>query len=168
MCSGSLRWLADEGVGAGNLLAVSFVPMTTMNEDGGKVGYSWCRALTVVVLLAACSGGEEAIEQDTPGEHTVVIRMTDEMKFEPEHPTLSVGDTVVWINEGSMPHTATDKPGMAGLAEHNVLPDGAEGWDSGLLESGQRYSRVFTTEGDYTYLCFLHEAAGMIGHLTVQ
>jgi plastocyanin len=142
--------------------------MTTTTGDGGKVGYSWYRVLTVVVLLAACSAGEEAIEQDIPGEHTVVIRMTDEMKFVPEQPTLSVGDTVVWINEGSMPHTATDKPGTAGLDEHNVLPEGAEAWDSGLLESGQTYSRVFTTAGDYTYLCFLHEAAGMIGRLTVQ
>lgn len=97
----------------------------------------------------------------------VVIRMTDAMRFEPEHPTIAAGDTVVWINEGQMPHTATDKPGLAGVPEHNVLPDGAEPWDSGLLDPGQSYRQVVTTEGDYTYLCFLHEAAGMVGRITV-
>jgi plastocyanin len=124
--------------------------------------------MTVVALLAACAGGEDAVETEATGEGTVVIRMTDEMKFVPEHPMISVGDTVVWINEGNMPHTATDKPGTAGLDEHNVLPEGAEAWDSGLVNPGERYSRVFTTRGDYTYLCFLHEAAGMIGRLSVQ
>jgi plastocyanin len=64
--------------------------------------------MTVVALLAACAGGEDAVETKATGEGTVVIRMTDEMKFVPEHPMISVGDTVVWINEGNMPHTATD------------------------------------------------------------
>ncbi|MFQ5703175.1 MAG: plastocyanin/azurin family copper-binding protein [Gemmatimonadales bacterium] len=100
--------------------------------------------------------------------HTVTVRMTDDMKFIPEHPTVTAGDTVVWVNEGSLPHTATDRPGAAGVAEHNVVPDGAEPWDSGLMNKGDRFKLVLTVPGDYTYLCIFHEAAGMIGKLTVQ
>ncbi len=102
------------------------------------------------------------------GLHTVVVRMTDAMRFEPEHAVLSVGDTVIWINEGGLPHTTTDQPGRAGVKEHNVLPEGASGWDSGVLSGGQRFAHVFSVAGDYSYLCFLHEAAGMVGHLTVR
>lgn len=129
------------------------------------------RTMPVLLVLAACG---EAPPPDQPtteapsGEHIVVTRMTDEMKFIPEHPVVSIGDTVVWINEGRLPHTSSDMPGKAAVVEHNVLPDGAQPWDSGLLETGEQYRRVFTVTGEYTYLCVLHEAAGMIGHLTVE
>ncbi len=104
----------------------------------------------------------------TAQNRTVVIRMTDDMKFIPEHPTVAAGDTLVWFNEGAMLHTTTDKPGTAAVNEHNVLPDGAEAWDSGLLNGGERFSVVLTVPGEYTYLCYLHEAAGMIGRITVE
>ncbi len=104
----------------------------------------------------------------TAQNRTVVIRMTDDMKFIPEHPTVAAGDTLVWFNEGAMLHTTTDKPGTAGVNEHNVLPDGTAAWDSGLLNGGERFSVVLTVPGEYTYLCYLHEAAGMIGRITVE
>ncbi len=94
--------------------------------------------------------------------------MTDDLRFVPENPAISVGDTVVWIIEGALPHTATDKPGSAGVDEHNILPAGAEPWDSGLLDPGQTYRTVLTVAGNYTYVCLIHEAGGMIGRLTVQ
>jgi plastocyanin len=126
----------------------------------------------LAALVVGCNAGESVEErparQAEPGEHRVVVRMTDDMKFLPESLTISVGDTVVWINQGRMPHTSSDKPGPAGVEEHNVLPGGAEPWDSGLLYPGQSLQYVFTAPGEYTYLCVLHEAAGMIGRVTVQ
>jgi plastocyanin len=52
--------------------------------------------------------------------------------------------------------------------EHTVLPPGAAVWDSGLLEAGGRFRQVLTTPGEYTYVSVLHEAGGMIGHITVR
>ena len=98
----------------------------------------------------------------------MIIRMTDDMQFVPENPTISVGDTVIWINAGDMPHTSTDQPGLAGVDAHNVLPEDASTWDSGLLGSGTTFRAVFDVPGDYTYLCFLHETAGMVGRLAVR
>ncbi len=131
----------------------------------------WWWAAIGALLGAACGGETDSAEPTQAveaGEHTVIIRMTDDLKFVPENPTISVGDTVIWINQGSMLHTSTDKPGTAGVDEHNILPHRAGPWDSGLLEPGQRYRRAFTVAGDYTYLCFLHEAGGMVGRLTVR
>jgi plastocyanin len=36
-----------------------------------------------------------------------------------------------------------------------------------LLQSGQTFSRVFTTPGVYRYVCTLHEANGMKGVVIV-
>ncbi len=128
----------------------------------------WMWALTSVALAAACAGESGSRDQVEVGEHAVVIRMTDDLRFDPENPAITVGDTVVWIIEGALPHTSTDKPGTAGVDEHTILPEGAEPWDSGLLDPGETYRTVLTVTGDYTYVCLLHEAAGMVGRLTVQ
>lgn len=133
-------------------------------------------ALACALAVAACGGAgadEEQqagapasqVEQLEAGEHTVIIRMTDDMKFIPENPTVSVGDTIVWINEGDLPHTATDDSQVSGLI---VLPDGAEPWDSGLLDPSHTYRVVVTAPGEYTYVCFLHVAAGMVGRFTAR
>lgn len=139
-----------------------------------------------LLILAACapesggsagSAGGDAPTQGTAAttaapvessEGVLVIRMSDDMAFNPEHALINVGDTVVWIQEGAMPHTTSDGPGKAAVPEHALLPEGADAWDSGLLEPGRRFSVVFATPGEYTYLCTIHEAAGMVGHITVR
>ncbi len=55
------------------------------------------------------------------------------------------GMTVRWVNcepRGVTPHTTTsDQPGL---------------WDSGLLQSGQEFSRVFNATGTFPYHCNPH------------
>ncbi len=138
-----------------------------------------------LVILVACapqpdgsggSGGSDTgsappqirVPPVESSEGMLVIRMSDDMTFGPEHALINVGDTVVWIQEGAMPHTTSDGPGKAAVPEHALLPEGAAPWDSGLLDFGQRFSVVFDTPGEYTYLCTIHEAAGMVGRITVR
>ena len=70
--------------------------------------------------------------------------------YSPRSRTVSVGSTVVWANNGALPHTVT----LSGQ------------FDSGILMPGERYSRTFGTAGTYNYLCILHP--GMAGTLVVQ
>ena len=139
-----------------------------------------------LLILAACApesdGSNGSAAGDAPAEGTVaatvapvessegmlVIRMSDDMAFSPDHALINVGDTVVWIQEGAMPHTTSDGPGKAAVPEHSLLPEGAKPWDSGLLDPGERFLVVFDTRGEYTYLCTIHEAAGMVGRITVR
>lgn len=110
----------------------------------------------------------QSVEAQPVEGHLIEIRMTDDMRFEPENPIVAVGDTVVWINVGAMPHTTTDEPGRAGVPEHNILPAGAAPWDSGLMEGQSTFQTVFDQPGEYTYLCTLHEVMGMVGRVTVR
>lgn len=143
----------------------------------GKRTYIWILAAAVATLPACESGARNEpsdASQDpirdpaVSGAGITTIHMTDDMKFIPENPTISIGDTIVWVNDGSLSHTATDKPGSAAISENNVLPESAEPWDSGLLNKDDRFTLVLTVPGDYTYLCIFHEATGMIGKITVK
>ncbi len=50
----------------------------------------WMWALTSVALAAACAGESGSRDQVEVGEHTVVIRMTDDLRFVPANPAISV------------------------------------------------------------------------------
>ena len=79
--------------------------------------------------------------------HTVVI---DGMQFQPPTLVLKRGDTVVWQNKDLVPHTAT----------------AAGGFDSGRIESGERWSWTVPGDGRIDYVCTYHP--GMKGSLTVR
>ena len=142
------------------------------NRVRWRGGIGKLASLIVLAWSWGCSG--DSSEGETSGEgqpvenRLIEIRMTDDMRFEPENPVVAVGDTIVWINVGGLPHTTTDVPGRAGVPENNILPAGAATWDSGLMMAEQEFQAVVTTSGAYTYLCTLHEVMGMVGRLTVQ
>jgi plastocyanin len=56
------------------------------------------------------------------------------------------GDSVVWTNNGTSPHTTTS--GAAGV------PDGL--WNSGTLSPGLSFGRTFSQVGDFPYYCAIH------------
>lgn len=90
---------------------------------------------------------------------TVEITMGD-FFYQPETVSINPGDTVTWINQGSMNHTSS-----SGL---NCTPDGL--WDSGTLAPGQSYSLTFNEPGSFPYLCdigFHCELYNMVGTVVV-
>ena len=93
--------------------------------------------------------------------------MLDDMTFDPPVARITAIDTVVWVNAGAVPHTTTADPSAAGNPDNVALPQGAATWDSKFLNSGETFQQIITVAGDYTYLCTLHEAAGMVGRLEV-
>ena len=57
----------------------------------------------------------------------------------PREVRIRPGQVVVWVNEDPPVHTAT-----------------GEGWDSGMLEEGERFARRFDAVGEYPYRCTPH------------
>ena len=95
------------------------------------------------------------------------VGMTD-MGFVPAAITVNAGAKVVWKNSSPVIHNVVDDANKA-LSRIDVkLPSGARPFDSGLLQPGQSYSRVFTEPGIYRYVCTLHEGSGMKGVVIVR
>lgn len=89
----------------------------------------------------------------------------DGMHFDPHVIRVTKGGTVTWTLDSGA-HTATayhpdnDSP--------RRVPEGTDGWDSGLLsESGETFEHTFEEEGVYDYFCEPHEDKGMIGTVIV-
>lgn len=72
-------------------------------------------------------------------------------KFVPADLTVKVGDTVVWTNEDSAPHTVES-------SDKTLKSD--------ELSKGDKYQHTFTKTGVTDYICGIHPS--MQGSVTVQ
>ncbi len=103
------------------------------------------------------------------------VRMESGQRFEPEVLTISVNETVTFVNASGDAHTVT--------AYEDVLPEGASYLASGgfvsedgardevaggLLSSGESFEGRFDVPGSYRYFCIPHEASGMTGRIVVE
>jgi len=121
------------------------------------------------------AGGPDVADGE-PGEADHVVDMRA-VAFEPAELTVSQGDTVAWVHDGGEAHSVT--------ALGDGIPEGAtywasggfesedaarSGWESGegAVQSGQYYTHTFETTGTHEYVCIPHEAAGMVGSVTVE
>ena len=95
--------------------------------------------LTGSVAACAVTGfGPANATTLTPKKHTVVIK---KFKFIPDRINVRVGDTIEWINQDIVPHTATADTG---------------GWDTEKLKKGESNSVEVTAEMTGSYFCKFH------------
>ncbi|MBU2993480.1 cupredoxin family copper-binding protein [Octadecabacter sp. 1_MG-2023] len=81
--------------------------------------------------------------------HTVTIK---NMQFSPPNLTVSVGDTITWVNEDRVRHSAWESNG--------------NNFDTGLIGSGESASLTFGSAGTFDYRCRPH--GNMRGSITVS
>lgn len=97
---------------------------------------------------------------DTAGtKHTVNVGSGGNT-FSPATLTIRAGDTVEWVWAGPN-HTVTETSG-------NTCTARSGGFDSGLQNTGFRFTRTFSTTGTINYMCTPHCAEGMKGSITVN
>lgn len=119
----------------------------------------FARTLTLAFAVAGLSAlpveraaPEPAKAADaTPRVHKVSIKGMD---FEPATLEVSVGDTIVWVNDDLVPHTAT------------AIVDGAPVFDSGVFPANASWKYVASKSGRFPYVCLLHPT--MKGTLIVR
>ena len=102
--------------------------------------------LSVGLLTFAAACGPGPVRESAV--HVIEIR---EMAFHPAEARVSVGDTVIWINQDFVPHTATAEGGT---------------WTSPPLGQGERWSWVAVGAGPQDYRCDFHPT--MEGRLTIN
>ena len=95
------------------------------------------------------------------------VNMGD-MSFLPATITVNVGQRVIWKNSSEAVHNVVDDASKALPVADVKLPASVQPFDSGFLQPGQTFSRVFTVPGVYRYVCTLHEANGMKGVVIVR
>jgi plastocyanin len=98
------------------------------------------RAVTfaVAVSLIVCAIGLAAGERAKPKTYTVTI---EGMRFQPESLTVARGDTVVWVNNDLVPHTATSEAGS---------------FDSQIIQAEMSWKLTASKKGEFAYTCTFH------------
>ena len=66
--------------------------------------------------------------------------------YQPNSSQISVGESVRWVNDDSLPHTLT--------SGENATPD--RRFNSGILGPAATYEHAFTEADQYSYFCLLH------------
>lgn len=70
-----------------------------------------------------------------------------EVFYEPSNLQIKVGTQVTWLNDDTLPHTATSGNQQTG-------PTGD--FDSGIINGGASFTHTFDKEGEYNYYCVIH------------
>ena len=98
------------------------------------------RIRTLVAVLSVVLGTIGAVTGDQPKSktHTVTI---EGMRFRPEVLAVAPGDTIVWVNQDLVPHTATSKAG---------------GFDSKDIQADKSWRYTIQTTGEFAYICTFH------------
>ena len=97
---------------------------------------------TIVAVLLGAAPALAATETVTINDYT----------YTPATLTVHAGDTVIWINQDSIPHTVTALDGKS--------------FDSGAIDPGASWKFVFTKAGHFNYRCAIHP--DMRGAIDVQ
>jgi plastocyanin len=121
-------------------------PGETPPAIGARIGIRY--ALSGLTLLSALTFALCAPARSSAAEATVSIVNSH---YKPTPVTVSLGDTVTWVNEGFLLHNVTAANGE---------------FASGTLHGGQRFSMRFTKPGTFEYVCTIHP--GMSGKVIVS
>jgi plastocyanin len=78
-----------------------------------------------------------------PTTQAAVTVKIENFSFLPKELDIAVGTTVTWQNADDVPHTATSK-------------DDPQVFDSGPLDTDDKFSFTFNKPGKYTYYCKVH------------
>lgn len=122
-----------------------------------------------VVGIAGCLDGEFSDDVYDIG--------MSQNAFLPEEYEASLGETVVWGNNGSRSHTVTayegpnpDEADYFASGGYEDLETAREEWrrdGGGNIYPGEIYEHTFEVTGRHQYFCIPHEAAGMVGTIIV-
>lgn len=105
---------------------------------------------TVILLSIVTLFSAALIPQHKPATRKILMKG---MKFIPAQIEVSIGDTVIWMNESG--------------GDHNVVANDGS-FKSNMLEKGQIFTLVFGKKGQYKYYCQPHRMMGMRGSVEVK
>lgn len=161
----------------------------TQDEVDARAGSAYTDALAGLKALAAGAAAKEiSVEAKADGtkRYTVAVAPANldgvVMQYFPASININEGDSVRFVNDTPVPHTATFGP------PPNVIPDpedpaihdpstpadtydGTGFWNSGVIgvdwDNGTSFEMTFSKAGSFEYYCLLHEPQGQRGTVNV-
>lgn len=133
----------------------------------------------IAVPLSGCLGGVTDGQFGVGGlsDEDFDIGMSANAFLSDEH-EISVGETVVWGNNGSRGHTVTAYAGSIpesaaffSSGGHDDTGAAREEWyasGDGNISPGETYEHTFEVAGRHNYFCIPHESGGMVGVIVVS
>jgi len=115
--------------------------------------------VTTVVLVNIYSA---YAQQETKASIVSGAPTMGDKAFSPNPIQTKVGDTIIWTNNDSVPHTVTSGTGPND-------PNMGKDFDVGIstpISPGSTFSHKFTTAGEFPYFCQIHPT--MVGNVIVS
>ena len=91
----------------------------------------------------AKGSAQAAVPASQPTTQPAISVKIENFTFQPKELQITVGTTVTWQNADDVPHTATSK-------------DDPQIFDSGPLDTDDKFSFTFSKPGKYAYYCKVH------------
>lgn len=104
--------------------------------------------VTVIICISGTKAPADSRMPDVakasePASRPMASVRIDNFTFQPKELVITVGTTVTWQNADDVPHTATSK-------------DEPQLFDSGALDTDEKFSFTFSKPGKYAYYCKVH------------
>jgi plastocyanin len=100
--------------------------------------------LSIIEIQGSFAKASGAEKTSAPASQPAGVSVKIEnFTFEPRELEIAVGTTVTWQNADDVPHTATSK-------------DDPQAFDSGALDTDDKFSFTFSKPGKYAYYCKVH------------
>lgn len=125
-------------VGAATLEGASVGGEDVDGDSRIRYGFAFTVPLGTLSQWAEIFGAGRKETSTEEGVRVIVIR---DVAFQVPELRIRVGERVTWVNEDPVVHTVTADNG---------------GFDSGVIQPGERYSRSFDGPGSYSYHCLPH------------
>ena len=129
---------------------------------------SGCLLVPCFALLVGLLGADECLAREKEVPATVIVRMTDGLRFKPSAGRRHAGDTVEWQNTSRLSHTVTADARAPRRARKLSCLAGPRLSIRAQIAPGGTYRHTFTVPGTYKYICVPHADLGMVGEVIVQ
>jgi len=134
----------------------------------GGAGVATAGISGVTAAQSTSSSGSDPRKGSGTKSDPYVVDMigTSDVYFDPVGLLVEKGDYVKWVIQSGGHSTTSYTKGNPREQAGDLVPNGAKGWDSGVLkQKGASFTHQFTVEGTYDYYCIPHKTLGMVGRI---
>lgn len=150
LASGAIQDLSDGALFSIIQNGVSWTGMPAFrSEHSAEDTWKLVAFIRRVPSLPLAAGAHEDADRDRERAGAVTVAI-DGTRFQPDDLTITLGQTVEWVNRDPFPHNVASKSG---------------GFQSGDLAPDQAWRLRPATRGDFQYVCTLHPTMKAVLHV---